>query len=83
MKTSSQNKNSLADLKNGQKAIIVELQGGVITSKKLDAIGLKIGMEIIKSGSMFMKGPITVKIGNLQIALGHSLASKIVVEPRR
>jgi ferrous iron transport protein A len=64
----------------GKKAIIKEISGGYGLKKKLDAMGLRIGKEIEKTSKQWGRGPVTIKFGNTEIAVGHGMAKKILIE---
>ena len=70
---------SLAELKRGESGIIETINGGQDLNHRLESMGLRLGKEITKVSSMFMHGPITVKVGQSQCALGHGMATKIMV----
>ena len=38
------------------------------------------GRKVTKISSMFFRGPVTVKIGHTQIALGFGMSKRIMVE---
>jgi len=48
--------------------------------KKLQNLGIREGVVIKKERGMFKFGPIIVKVGRTQIALGRGMASKIIIE---
>jgi ferrous iron transport protein A len=68
-------------MKPGQTGKIVEIQGGQGLNARLSALGIIPGRNITKISDMLMRGPVTVKTGNTQVALGHGMAGKIIVEP--
>jgi len=35
----------------------------------------------ILGGAMLMRGPVTIQIGNAQVAIGFSMANRVIVEP--
>ena len=70
---------TLARMKSGQSGTIVEFKGGHGIARRLSALGLRPGKRITKTGSMFGRGPVTVRVGGTQIALGHGAADKIIV----
>jgi len=67
-------------LKNGQKAKIVSLPPG-LCGKRIEALGLRPGKTIEKVSGMPFKGPVTISLDGRQIAIGHGMSEKIVVEP--
>ena len=48
---------------------------------RLNALGIRPGQRITKVSSTPMRGPVTIKIGNAQVAIGFGMANKIIVEP--
>ena len=73
---------TLAQMRTGQSGIVIEVRGGRGISSRLSALGVRAGLRITKVGSMFMRGPTTVQVGNAQVAIGFGMANKIIVEPR-
>ncbi len=73
-------KTSLADMKPGQKGIVVEVLGGHGMVRRLDALGLRLCKRIRKVSSMLMRGPIVVEVDGFQVAIGYGMASRIMVE---
>ncbi len=71
---------NLAEMKPGQKGIIKHIQGGPGFSVKINQIGLRKGKEIKKISSVFKNGPVTLSVDNLQLAIGHGKATRIIVE---
>jgi ferrous iron transport protein A len=69
----------LISLKRGQSGRIVQIEGGYGMTRRLSALGIRPGKRITKIGGMFMRGPITVKVGVSTVALGFGVASKVVV----
>lgn len=82
IKYSSQQVVSLTDLPVGSSGIITAIHGGHGFIQKLDALGLCEGKEIIKISRQWMKGPVIVRIGSTEIALGYSMAHRIIVQTK-
>jgi ferrous iron transport protein A len=70
----------LTQIKEGKTVKVVEINGGQQFRKKIDAIGLRVGSQIIKVSAQVLKGPITIKIGSTKLAIGHGMAKKILVD---
>jgi Fe2+ transport system protein FeoA len=49
----------------------------------LEALGIRNGKKIKKLSSMFMRGPVTVQVGQTRISIGYGMASKIIVEAEK
>ncbi|HEY95091.1 MAG TPA: ferrous iron transport protein A [Dehalococcoidia bacterium] len=71
---------AVSKMKSGQTGKIIEIQGGQGITARLNALGLIPGRTITKLSDMLMRGPVTVKTGNTQIAIGYGMADKIIVE---
>ena len=71
---------SVVDLREREIGEIVSLGGGREFANKLDALGIRIGVTIEKVSSQFMKGPVCIKIGNTEVAIGYGMAKKIIVK---
>jgi len=48
--------------------------------RRLNAMGIRPGGRITKVSSMFMRGPVTVRVGQTQLALGFGMARRILVK---
>lgn len=70
----------VALMRQGEKARIIDITGGNILYKRLESIGIRKGMELIKISSQLMKGPVTVRVNNTCVAIGYEMAKKIIVE---
>jgi Fe2+ transport system protein FeoA len=66
---------------DGASARIVELSGGQHMVGKLTAMGFVRGAVITKKSTSLMQGPIVLQKGQMQIAIGHGMAQRIIVEP--
>lgn len=69
----------LTRLNQGQTAVIIDIRGGYGLSRRLETMGIKPGVMITKVSSQLMSGPITLRVGNSQIAIGFGMAKKIIV----
>lgn len=74
------NRVTLAQMQTGQRGKIVEIEGGHSLACKLDALGIRVGEEVTKISAQWMRGPVIVRQGNTQAALGFGMASKVLVE---
>jgi len=74
------NRVSLAMMRAGQKGKIVEINGGYGLTRKLDALGIRVGKEITKVSEQWMRGPVLLQHNNTQAALGFGMASKVLVQ---
>lgn len=71
---------TLVSMSNGQSGIIYAIRGGRGMTTRLEALGVRIGAEIIKKSSLMRGGPVIIAVGNTEIAIGYGMASKIIVE---
>lgn len=71
---------SLTHLKRGQSGRVIQITGGFGMTRRLSALGIRPGKIIIKVSSMFMRGPVNVRVGGSEIAIGFGMASRIMVE---
>ncbi|TET17586.1 MAG: ferrous iron transport protein A [Dehalococcoidia bacterium] len=71
---------TLRQMRAGQSGIVFQIQGGHGLISRLSALGIRPGQRITKVGSTFMRGPVTIRVGNAQVALGFGMANKIIVE---
>ena len=63
-----------------QTATVIEISGGHGVAVRLSAMGIRPGRSIKKISDMFMRGPVTIRVGGADIALGFGTAHKIIVE---
>jgi ferrous iron transport protein A len=71
---------SLYDMPVGKKGTITAIKGGYGLVHKLDMLGIHPGKEITKISNQLMKGPVIVRWGNTEIAIGYGMARRIMVE---
>ncbi|MGM0568744.1 MAG: FeoA family protein [Elusimicrobiota bacterium] len=71
---------ALSDIDNGQSAEIVRITGGLGLNKKLENMGIRKGTKIVKISGQLMRGPVMVRAGNIQFAIGFGMAKKILVK---
>jgi ferrous iron transport protein A len=69
----------LIDLKEGQKGIIISIQGGRNIIQRLTDMGLTPGTEIkmVRKGSFC---PVEISVRETDLAIGCGVASKILVK---
>ena len=78
----SQKKLNLTDLDQGEDGVVVDLKGGQRFKQKLNAMGVRCGKNITKISNMVMKGPVTVKVDNSNIAIGRGMADRIILKKK-
>jgi ferrous iron transport protein A len=59
---------------------VAEIQGGFGLVNRLNALGIIPGKRIAKISDMLARGPVTIEIDRVQVAIGFGMASKIIVE---
>ena len=64
----------------GQTGKVVEILGGAHLFNRLNSLGIRPGKRITKVSSMFLRGPVTVRVDRSQVAIGFGMAGKIVVD---
>lgn len=69
---------NLFQLTSNRPARVVDIVGGHGLRRKLQGLGLRIGSRLVKSRSM--AGPVVVRVGRTELAIGRGMASKIIVE---
>jgi Fe2+ transport system protein FeoA len=73
-------KMSLTQMKASHKAKIVEISGGQNLQDRLMNMGVYKGKEVTKLSHIGLRGPVVIKVGRSILALGHEVATKIMVE---
>lgn len=72
----------LTKMKNGEEGYVQAITGGDELKNRLAALGLRVSLKVAKVSGLFL-GPITVRVGQTQIAIGHGMAGKIILEVQR
>jgi len=67
-------------MRSGQSGTVIQIQGGHGVVRRLNALGIVPGKRITKISSMLMRGPVTVEVDRVRIAIGFGMVSKIMVE---
>ncbi|MDP3041526.1 MAG: FeoA family protein [Candidatus Omnitrophota bacterium] len=71
---------SLVQIKSNEKVKILEILGGSNLESKLLSMGVYKGKPVVKLSHIGLKGPVVIKAGRSILALGHSVAEKVIVE---
>ena len=71
---------TLDRLSNGEQGRIISINGGRGVRSRLEAMGVREGKELQKVSAQMFRGPVTIMIDGGQIALGHGIARKIIIE---
>jgi Fe2+ transport system protein FeoA len=72
---------NLKQLKTGAAATVTEISGSRRTTERLAAMGISPGTRLVKRSSAIMQGPIVVRIADMEIAISHGMALKIITAP--
>ncbi|MFH1791964.1 MAG: FeoA family protein [Candidatus Omnitrophota bacterium] len=70
----------LTQLKANQKGVIVELAGGEEFNRRIQNIGIRAGKTVRKINAQFWRGPQTVEVNGMKVAVGHGMAKKIMIK---
>jgi ferrous iron transport protein A len=70
----------LTMMKAGTRGSIAQIKGGHRLKMRLNALGIRPGVKINKISSQLMRGPVTIAMGNTQVAVGFGMAKKIIIE---
>jgi ferrous iron transport protein A len=64
----------------GQTGMVIQILGGRGLIRRLEAIGIRPGKKVTKINSALFRGPVTLRVGQTQAAIGFGMANKILVE---
>ena len=70
---------NLIEIDTGQSGKVAEVRGGDGLRRRLDAMGIRLGTQLTKTSGSYLRGPVTVRTGNSQLALGFGMASRVFV----
>ncbi len=74
---------SLIDLKKGEQAEVISIEGGHILNKRLEALGIRPGKIVCRISSQPMGGPVIILVDGRQTALGRGMATMLNVRTIR
>jgi ferrous iron transport protein A len=69
----------LTELKKGEIAEIIAVDGGIAMQQRLSSLGIVQGKTVKKLSTIRMGGPIVLLVDRAQLAIGQGMAQKIVV----
>lgn len=72
---------TLAQMRAGQSGTVVQIRGGHRMVNRLNALGVMPGKKITKISSMLMRGPVTIEVDRVQVAMGFGMANHVIVKP--
>ena len=70
----------LTHMKSGESGTVTDLRGGHGMLNRLDAQGIRRGVTLTKVSGQFMRGPVIVRVGSTQVAIGFGMARHVLVE---
>lgn len=71
----------MSALKAGEKGIIAAIRGGPGMVRRLNALGIYEGKTVTKVSAQWMHGPVIIRVGATDVAIGYGMAGKIIVLP--
>lgn len=71
---------TLTQMQPGQSGLVVQIQGGLGLIDRLNALGIIPGKRITKISSMIARGPVTIEVDRVQVAIGFGMANRIIVK---
>ncbi len=69
----------LSHMRPGQSGMIVEIQGGFGLINRLNGLGILPGKRVRKISAMIARGPVTIEVDRVQVAIGFGMAKRIIV----
>jgi len=70
---------SIATMLAGQRRRIIAIKGGHGMIRRLNALGIYEGRIITKISAQWMYGPVVIRVGTIDVAIGYSMANRIIV----
>ena len=71
---------ALSKLKPGDEGTIKYLEDGFEFKRKLNSMGLTEGKKIKVVSRQLLRGPIVIRIGNMEVAIGRGMADRIIID---
>jgi len=69
----------LSHMRPGQSGMIAEIQGGFGLINRLNGLGILPGKRVRKVSAMIARGPVTIEVDRVQVAIGFGMAKRIIV----
>jgi ferrous iron transport protein A len=70
----------LSYMRPGQSGVVVDIKGGFGLINRLNGLGILPGKRVRKISSMIARGPVTIEVDRVQIAIGFGMAKRIIVK---
>lgn len=74
---------TLVEMETGAKGEIVRIDGGEGMVRRLWVLGVIPGKKVEKLSTIIGKGPVVVRLGQQEIALGRGIAQRVFVRVER
>jgi ferrous iron transport protein A len=74
---------TLVEMETGAKGEIVRIDGGEGMVRRLWVLGVIPGKKVEKLSAIIGKGPVVVRLGQQEIALGRGIAQRVFVRVER
>ena len=71
---------ALSRLKAGEEGTVKYLENGFELKRKLNSMGLVEGKKIKVISKQLLRGPVVIRIDNMEIAIGRGMANKIIID---
>ena len=71
---------TLARMQSGHSGVVAEIHGGFGLTNRLNALGIRSGKRITKISAIKPRGPITIGVDRVQVAIGFGMAGRIIVK---
>ena len=68
----------LSQMREGEKGIVVDVQGGYRARQRLLGMGIAPGVKIVVIKAGF-PGPYIIALGSTRLALGRGIANRVIV----
>lgn len=72
---------NLARMEEGHSGIICGIIGGGKFLLKLESMGIRPGSRVRKISNLFYHGPVVIYVGGTEVAIGHRMARRILINP--
>jgi ferrous iron transport protein A len=71
----------LVEMRAGERGTVFKIQGGIGMKRRLEAMGIRPGISIVKIAGSPLGGPVVIGIGPVRLAIGCGMAVKVIVDP--
>ena len=71
---------TLARMQPGESGVVTQFRGGRGMANRLSALGIVPGKRVTKVSSMLMRGPVTIEVDRVQVAIGFGMANRLIVD---